>query len=136
MPNNTCAPVASSDGLVDLGPSLDGAATCPDFGGTCPDPATWPAGPLLPNPGYAAVNTVDTNGMNLFDGKWIKFTLQIPNDYGVCTPAPCTDPYGVHPNDQATWYWRLAYTTTTTVHDSLTVDVSAGAIPVHLLPPA
>jgi hypothetical protein len=65
----------------------------------------------------AAVKTVDSNGVNVFNSHWLLFELPIPANY-----------VGGGGN-----YWTLKYTVNGQAGDTMTVAVSYGGAAVHLI---
>jgi len=103
----TAVPISS---VTNTGPSYAG-------GTTCPNPA--PTGVDAPSTTVAHIVTHD-GGSTFFNGCWVKFIVDIPNNY---------NPVGVG-------YFTLNYTLAGggAAFDTVTVAAAAVGSPVHLLP--
>ena len=80
-------------------------------------------GTLQPNTNQALLNTLDSNGSNVFNSKWLEYDIPVPSNY-----APST-------TNLANQYWQLEYTVGGgSATDTISLAVGFAGPPVHLVP--
>ncbi len=113
------APSAAASWVLDVGPDLSAYFANPASIATVQ--AKLPAGFTSDQ---AVFGTLNSGGGNLYNGHWLTMQVQVPTNYTSI----------INVADPTTWYWSMQYTTNCIGSDTITVDLSYGGSPVHLIP--
>jgi Flp pilus assembly protein TadG len=99
-----------------------------------PQPATFVGKPGEGGPtDYTQISASSTDSIqtqnwaasprNIYGGLWVQFKITVPQNY----------PSLIDPNNSATWFWNLSYSTAQPAGDTISVNLGFTGAPVHLI---